>query len=68
MEYGLVRNLRGFENSTVRVKVIRRIGDSLIVRTADLLDSGTALIVDADQFTIEEPAMVLRYREGLIAF
>lgn len=48
-EYGIANNLRGFRASTLRVRIERRERNYVWVRTADLLDAGTPLVLDASQ-------------------
>jgi hypothetical protein len=47
--YGLASGLVGFRSSDLRVKVTRIDGNYIFVVTADLLDAGTALVLDAGQ-------------------
>ena len=49
--YALATGLRGFgpNNTTLRVRVERAEGAYVWVRTADLRDAGTALVLDASQ-------------------
>jgi hypothetical protein len=65
--YAVASGLIGFRSSTLRVIVTRREGSYVWVRTADLLDAGTALVLDASQVKNEEPETVLYHREGLVA-
>jgi hypothetical protein len=61
-------NLRGFASSTLRVFVTRIEGDYVWVRTADLLDAGTPLTLDASQVAPEQPVTVERHASGLVVF
>lgn len=47
--YALAENLVGFPSSTLRVIVEHIEEGNAWVRTADLLDSGTPLIIDVNQ-------------------
>ena len=66
--FAVARNLRGFRSTTLRVKVTRSEGNYRWVVTADLLDAGTALVLDASQVEAEEPEMVQIHKNGLVAF
>ena len=68
-QYAVASNLKGFKSETLRVKIVRIASASqIVVRTADLLDSGTALVLSPEQLKIEEPEMVLTHKNGLVAF
>jgi hypothetical protein len=63
----LAHNLRGFRATTLRVIVEEARDGHVWVRTADLLDAGTALVLNAAQVTpIDEPAPAVRHTNGLI--
>jgi hypothetical protein len=66
--YGIASGLRGFASSTLRVRITRTQGSYVWVVTADLLDAGTPLTLDASQVTAEEPETVPMHRNGLVAF
>lgn len=69
MEYGIANNLVGFVHSSLRVRIERRDGDNVWVRTADLLDSGTPLVLSAHQVVSEAPAQeAVRHKSGLVTF
>ena len=61
-------NLRGFRSSSLRVRITRIEGHDVFVVTADLLDSGTALVLDDSQIGEEVECVSLIHREGLVAF
>lgn len=65
----LASGLRGFPSSILRVRVERVEGRTAWVRTADLLDAGTPLVLDISQVESEpEDAAPSRARGGLVAF
>lgn len=47
--YAIASGLRGFRSSTLRVHVLRVEGAYAWVRTADIQDAGTALVLDVSQ-------------------
>jgi hypothetical protein len=47
--YGLAHGLIGFRSSTLRVRIERRESGYVWVRTADLLDAGTPLVLNSSQ-------------------
>lgn len=57
-EYGIAHNLRGFRASSLRVAIERRERNYVWVRTADLLDAGTRLVLDASQVEPETASTV----------
>lgn len=66
--YAIASRLIGFANSELRVKITRvELGYVWIV-TADLLDAGTPLTLDASQVTPEQAATVESHRAGLVTF
>lgn len=52
--YAIATGLRGFASDSLRVLVVRAEGPNVWVRTADLRDAGTPLVLDASQVTLEE--------------
>ena len=64
--YAIATGLRGFRSSSLRVRIERTEGSIVWVRTADLLDAGTPLILDASQVTAEEAETGLRHKTGLV--
>lgn len=69
MTYGLATGLRGFRSSRLRVAILRREGDTVWVRTADLLDAGTPLTLRWQQIAPlgdDHPEMM--HRSGLVSF
>jgi len=65
--YGFASGLVGFRCSTLRVRLLDRRDGLVWVRTADLLDAGTALVLNEDQFKAEEPVSAgLRHKDGLV--
>lgn len=64
----IASSLIGFPSSSLRVNVIRREGGYVWVRTADLLDSGTALVLSASQVQPEEAETVSFHKTGLVTF
>lgn len=53
--YYLAHNLKGFRNTTLRVRLVERLNDECSnVTTADLLDSGTPLTLDNGQLEFLE--------------
>ena len=75
--YALAHNLIGFLSTTLRVKVTRidEASGNVWVRTADLLDAGTPLVLDIKQVESEEEASWAaemdahwRHTEGLVTF
>lgn len=53
--YAIANNLIGFKDSSIRVKILATVespdNKKIAVMTADLLDAGTFLLVDADQLS-----------------
>ncbi len=43
-------------------------GDYVFVRTADLLDAGTSLVLDKSQIVPERGSEALRHKGGLVYF
>ena len=70
MEYAIAKNLRGFRSSTLRVRVLERRAGHVWVRTADLLDAGTPLVLREENVEPEPGADVaaVRHPAGLVAF
>lgn len=67
MTHAVANNLRGFRSSSLRVQVVRREAGLVWVRTADLLDVGTPLVLRAEQVVEETPAECgLRHRSGMV--
>ena len=68
--HALATGLRGFQSSTLRVRVTRTEGDYVWVVTADLQDVGTPLVLDASQIQPIESDFVpvTMHRDGLVAF
>jgi hypothetical protein len=66
--HAIAHNLRGFRSSTLRVFVTRVEGAYVWVRTADLIDAGTPLVLDAAQVEPEQPVTVERHADGLVWF
>ncbi len=67
-KYGIARNLIGFRSSSLRVRIEREEMGYVWVRTADLLDAGTCLVLDAAQVEVEtEYETVLRHKDALIS-
>lgn len=67
--YAIASGLVGFRSSTFRVRVTEQRNGVAWVMTADLLDAGTRLVLDASQVSPEPHSMpVFRHRHGLVAF
>jgi hypothetical protein len=73
--HALAHGLRGFASTTLRVMVTRidEASGNVWVRTADLLDAGTPLVLDIKQVESEEEAAwaadeALRHADGLVVF
>ncbi len=66
--YALATGLKGFESDTLRVKIVRMDDNYAWVRTADLLDAGTVLVLDRSQIMDEEPETALVHKAGLVVF
>lgn len=66
--YAVAHNLKGFRSTTLRVKVVRAEGSYRWVVTADMLDAGTSLVLDANQVVDEAPETVQIHRNGFVAF
>lgn len=66
--YALATRLVGFRADSLRVRIVRTEGSNVWVRTADLLDSGTPLVLDASQIEPEATGDVLRHHDGLVVF
>lgn len=64
--FGTATNLVGFRSSTLRVEVLERRDGYVWVRTADLLDVGTPLTLDASQVTSEAEGSVVVHKDGLV--
>ena len=66
-EYALAHDLKGFADTTLRVSVTRREGDMVWVRTADLRDAGTPLVLKASQIeAIPDADSQFRHASGLV--
>ena len=72
--YALAHNLIGFYGfdrqpvRTLRVKVTEVRGPYVWIVTADLVDAGTPLTLDASQVQPFEAETATYHREGLVAF
>ena len=66
--YAIAHNLIGFASTTLRVKIDRIEGEYVWVTTADLLDAGTKLVLDAGQVEYEDTTSDLMYKHGLVIF
>lgn len=68
--YALANNLIGFKSSTLRVIVTREELGNVWVTTADLLDAGTQLVIDASQIEAipSEMVDVMSHKNGMIEF
>lgn len=68
--YALAHNLIGFKSSTLRVIVTREERGNVWVTTADLLDAGTQLVLDASQVEPDpsEFVEVISHKDGLVSF
>ena len=66
--YATASKLVGFRSDTLRVKVLRSEGNYRWVVTADLLDAGTQLVLDASQVKSEKSEITLRHKNGLVVF
>ena len=70
--YALAKNLRGFRSTTLRVRVLaEHSGGQVSIITADLLDAGTRLTLDATQLSsLDESttSSTIRYKTGLVTF
>lgn len=74
--YALATGLIGFSDSTLRVYIARIEGAGVLstnaqvfVRTADLRDAGTPLVLDASQIKlIDEAAATVTHKTGLVSF
>ena len=67
--YAVANGLRGFRSSSLRVLVTRVELPNVWIRTADLLDAGTPLVLDASQVTPEAaPDSGLQHKTGLVVF
>lgn len=67
MTYAIASGLVGFRSSSLRVRVERTQGDYAWVRTADLLDAGTPLVLNASQLEPQSSGEVVRHKSGLVA-
>lgn len=68
MRYAIATGLRGFRSESLRVLVLREEAGLAWVVTADLLDAGTALVLDATQVEPEVQVTDLRHSTGLVSF
>lgn len=66
--YAIAHNLNGFSSSSLRVKVTRTDGENVWVVTADLLDAGTAMVLDASQIEYMTPVWFVTASNGLVSF
>lgn len=66
--YAIASGLVGFPVSSLRVKIERSEGRYVWVRTADLCDAGTSLVLDASQVSEERPTEAVSHKAGLVAF
>ena len=62
----LASGLVGFPSTTLRVRVTRTEGNYAWVVTADLLDAGTKLVLDASQVSPETASEAVRHGCGLV--
>ena len=68
-QYALATALKGFRATALRVVVTRREAGLVWVRTADLLDAGTSLVLKASQVSdLPEASATLTHRGGLVSF
>ena len=70
-DYALATNLRGFGPlfTELRVKVLDVRDGMVWVRTADLHDAGTPLVLDAWKVhMLSETVETVRHRDGLVTF
>lgn len=68
-KYGVARNLIGFRSTTLRVRIEREEFGMVWVRTADLLDAGTTLVLDAKQVEPEtDYREEVQYKGGFVTF
>lgn len=66
--YAIASGLRGFSSSTLRVFITRREAGLVWVRTADLSDAGSPLVLDEAQVSSETAPTVVSRRDGLVTF
>lgn len=67
--YAIATGLIGFRSSTLRVRIVEHLRYGYVnVVTADLLDAGTPLTLDAMQVAPVAESEVVRHRDGLVAF
>lgn len=67
--YGLASRLRGFRSTSLMVRIVGTPAPGLVqVVTADLLDVGTPLTLDAAQVAPEAAETVVSHRSGLVVF
>lgn len=66
--YTTASGLIGFQSTILRVRITRTQGRNVWVTTADLLDSGTQLVIDASQVTPEADAGAESHAAGLVIF
>ena len=62
----LASGLVGFPSTTLRVRVTRTEGAYVWATTADLLDAGTKLVLDASQVSPETASEAVRHSNGLV--
>ncbi len=70
--YAIASGLRGFRSTSLRVRITRRDSGMVWVRTADLLDAGTALVLNASQVSekatsYDQQTTLVRHARGLVA-
>ena len=66
MSYGIARGLVGFSSSSLRVRIERTEGSYAWVRTADIADAGTPLVLDASQIEAEGDGGAACHKSGLV--
>ena len=67
--YAIATGLKGFGiHTTLRVKVQRIEHGNVFVRTADLADAGTPLVLSEAQVEPERPIYTLSHKSGLVQF
>lgn len=66
-QYALANNLVGFASSTLRVRIEQVLSPrDILVRTADLLNAGTLLNLNASQLQAIDNEHSVRHTTGLI--
>jgi hypothetical protein len=67
VNYAIANGVRGFGPVTsLRVSVLRREAGMVWVRTADIADAGTPLVLDESQIESIEAETVSRHKAGLV--